>query len=69
MQAARAASPIDGLAKENPGNDVPLTAKDLAGKHSFSLIGLSPEEVVLKQISIDGVEIDRVRITKGAAVK
>ena len=57
------------LAKDNPGNYVPLTAKYIADKHSFSLIELSPAELVLKQISIDGVEIDRVRITKGAAAK
>ena len=53
------------LAKDNPGNYTPLTAKYVADKHSFSLIELSPTELVLKQISLDGVELDRVRITKG----
>lgn len=57
------------LAKDNPGNYVPLTAKYVADKHSFSLIELSPEELVLKQISLDGQEVDRWRITKGAANK
>lgn len=52
------------LSKDNPGNYVPLTAKYVADKHSFSLIELSPQELVLKQISIDGVELDRVKITK-----
>jgi len=57
------------LLKDNPGNYVPLTAKYIADKHSFSLIELSPQELVLTQISIDGVEIDRVRISKGAGAK
>lgn len=55
------------LKKDNPGNYVPLTAKYVANTHSFSLIELSAQELVLKQISIDGTELDRVRITKGAA--
>lgn len=57
------------LVKENPGNYVPLTAKYVANKHSFSFIELSAGELVLKQIGIDGIEVDRVRITKGAAAK
>ena len=54
------------LQKDNPGNYVPLTAKYVADKHSFSFIELSPQELVLKQISIEGNELDRIRITKGA---
>ena len=57
------------LLKDNPGNYVPLTAKYVADKHSFSAIELSPDELVLKQISIEGNEVDRIRITKAAAVK
>ena len=57
------------LQKDNPGNYVPLTAKYVADKHSFSLIELSAQELVLKQISIDGAEVDRIRITKGAAAR
>ena len=57
------------LKKDHPGNYVPLTAKYVGDRHSFSLIELSAHELVLKQISIDGVEVDRVRITKGAAAK
>lgn len=63
------AKTVAQLAKDNPGNYVPLTAKYIADKHSFSLIELNPAELVLKQISIDGEEIDRVRITKDAAAK
>ena len=57
------------LLKDNPGNYVPLTAKYVADKHSFTSIELSPDELVLKQISIEGNEVDRIRITKPAAVK
>ncbi len=57
------------LVKENPGNYVPLTTKYVANKHSFSFIELTAGELVLKQIGIDGKELDRVRITKGAAAK
>jgi predicted phosphodiesterase len=52
------------LAKDNPGNYVPLTAKYVADKHSFSLIELNPSELVLRQISIEGKELDRIRITR-----
>ena len=48
---------------------MPLTAKYVADKHSFSTIELSPDELVLKQVSIEGNEVDRIRITKPAAVK
>ena len=48
---------------------MPLTAKYVADKHSFSFIELSPQELVLKQTSIDGAEVDRMKITKGAAAK
>ena len=57
------------LMKDNPGNYVPLTAKYVADKHSFSVIELSPNELVLRQISIEGAEVDRIKITKGAVVK
>ena len=52
------------LQKENPGNYAPLTAKYFAEKNSFSLIELTPESLILKQISFDGQELDRFRITK-----
>ena len=63
------AKTVEQLQKDNPGNYVPLTAKYVADKHSFSLIELSPDALVLKQISIEGNELDRIRITKGAAAK
>ena len=57
------------LAKDNPGNYVPLTVKYVADKHSFSLIKLSPEEFVLKQVSIEGKVVDTFRITKPVPAK
>ena len=48
---------------------MPLTARYVADKHSFSVIELSPNELVLKQISIECAEVDRIRITRGAAAK
>jgi acid phosphatase type 7 len=55
---------IAGLKKDHPGNYVPFTAKYYADKHSFSVLDLTPTEFSLRQINIDGQEIDRVRITK-----
>lgn len=58
---------VADLIRDNPGNYVPLTAKYVADRHSFSLVEATPQELVLRQISIDGDELDRVRITKPAA--
>ena len=58
---------VEGLKKDNPTNWVEFTAKYVADKNSFSIIDLSPTELILRAISIDGKEVDRCRITKGAA--
>jgi hypothetical protein len=55
---------IAQLAKEHAGNYIPLTAKYVADKHSFTLIELTPQEFVLKQITLEGLEVDRFKITK-----
>jgi hypothetical protein len=43
---------------------VPLTAKYLADRHSYTVVDLNPERLTLRQISIAGEEIDRVVIDK-----
>ncbi len=60
---------IEQLKKDHPGNYVPFTAKYFAEKNSFSVVELTPDEFVLKQITIEGKEVDRIRITKPRAVK
>jgi acid phosphatase type 7 len=55
---------IEGLKKDHPGNYIPLTEKYDSSKHSFSVIDLTPTTFELRQIAIDGTEIDRFRITK-----
>jgi hypothetical protein len=54
------------LKKDHPGNWVPFTAKYYAEKHSFSVLDLSPTEFSLRQINIEGKEVDRFKITKDA---
>jgi acid phosphatase type 7 len=56
---------IEDLKKAHGANYTPLTAKYDSTTHSFSLIELTPKTFELRQISIDGTEIDRFRITKG----
>lgn len=51
------------LEKEHPGNYEPLTAKYVA-EHSFTVVDLKPTELVLRQVSIAGKEVDRIRINK-----
>jgi hypothetical protein len=41
-----------------------ITGKYISDKHSFSVIELTPTSFELRQISIDGKEVDRFRITK-----
>lgn len=55
---------VEFLKKEHPQNWAPFTAKYVADKHSFTLVELTPEELVLRQIAIDGKEVDRIKITK-----
>ncbi len=55
---------VEQLKKDNPGNWVPLTAKYVADRHSYTVVDLKPERLTLRQISIAGEEIDRVVIDK-----
>lgn len=55
---------IEYLKKEHGGNYVPITDKYVANKHSFSVIEISPTVFEMKQITLEGVEVDRFRITK-----
>lgn len=55
---------IERLKREQRGNYKPLTARYVAEKHSFSVIELTPSVFELRQIAVDGTEVDRFRITK-----
>ena len=55
---------IAQLQKDNPGNWVDFTAKHISDRHSFSVVDLTPDEFILRQLATDGTEIDRIRITK-----
>ena len=58
---------VEKLKKDHPGNWVPFTAKYYAEKHSFSVLDLSPTEFSLRQINIEGKEVDQFKITKAPA--
>ncbi len=58
------AKTVEYLKKEHAGNYVPITEKYVASKNSFSVIDLSPTVFELRQITLEGVEVDRFRITK-----
>jgi hypothetical protein len=51
------------VAEGDMQNWVPFTAKYVA-VHSFTVIDLTPTELLLRQIDSKGAEIDRIRITK-----
>jgi acid phosphatase type 7 len=55
---------IEGLKKDHGANYTPLTEKYDSSTHSFSVIDLTPTTFELRQISIEGKEIDRFRIAK-----
>jgi hypothetical protein len=57
------AKTIEFLKKDHGANYVPITEKYVP-KHSFSVIDLSPQVFEMRQIGIDGKELDRFRITK-----
>lgn len=57
---------VEGLKKDNPTNWVEFTAKYVADKNSFAIVELSPSELTLRAITLDGKEVDRCRITKPA---
>ena len=47
-----------------PGNWVPFTAKFIADRHSFVVVDLTANLLLLRTIDLKGAEFDRVRITK-----
>lgn len=55
---------IEGLKKDHGSNYVPLTEKYVADKHSFSVVELTPTTFEMRQIGVDGTELDHFRITK-----
>jgi hypothetical protein len=55
---------IASLKRDHGENYIPLTAKYVADKHSFTVLDLTPTQLDLRQINIDGQEVDRIRITK-----
>jgi predicted phosphodiesterase len=57
---------VESLKKDNPTNWVEFTAKYVADKNSFAIVELSPTELTLRAITLDGTEVDRCRITKPA---
>lgn len=57
---------LAALKKDQGDNYVAFTEKYYAEKHSFSLIEASPSSFTLRQINIEGVEVDRFTITKPA---
>jgi acid phosphatase type 7 len=58
---------IEGLKKEHGANYIPFTEKFVSDQHSFSVVDVTPTTFELRQIGIDGAELDRFRITKDAA--
>jgi hypothetical protein len=49
--------------KDHPDNYQPLTAKYVP-EHSFTVIDMSPEALVVEQVNIGGKVVDSFRITK-----
>jgi predicted phosphodiesterase len=49
-----------------PENWVPFTAKYVADRHSFSIVQAEPGRLLLRQMDEEGVEVDRVILTKPA---
>jgi acid phosphatase type 7 len=60
------AKTVAALKKEQGANYVPFTDKYYAEKHSFSLVEASTTAFTVRQINIDGTEVDRFTITKPA---
>jgi hypothetical protein len=55
---------IEALKKDHGANYTPLTEKFVSDKHSFSDVDLTPTTFKMRQITIDGKEVDRFKITK-----
>ena len=54
---------VEQLMKDHPDNYQPLTAKYVP-EHSFTVIDMSPEALVVEQVNIGGKVVDSFRITK-----
>ncbi len=52
------------LWKRDPATWAPYTVKFVADRHSFTEVVANSQEVVLRQIDLDGNEVDKIRITK-----
>ncbi|MBI5773254.1 MAG: metallophosphoesterase family protein [Verrucomicrobia bacterium] len=50
--------------KNDEGHTVPFTTKLIADRHSFSVVELDQQTLVLRQVDEDGKEIDRITVTK-----
>jgi hypothetical protein len=56
------------LLKEQHGaNYADFTARMVADRHSFVVVDLTPDRLLLRAIDIHGETIDRIEITKSAA--
>ncbi len=55
---------IEALKKDHGANYTPLTEKFVSDKHSFSVVDLTPTTFELRQITIEGKEVDHFKITK-----
>ncbi len=60
------AKTIAALKKDHGGNYQPITDKYVADKNSFSVVDVTPTTFDLRQITLEGKEVDRFRITKPA---
>lgn len=54
------------FAAQQPGNWSPFTAKFVTDRHSFSVVELSADHLMLRAIDVSGEEIDRFVLTKSA---
>lgn len=52
------------LKKTHGDNYAPFTAKATADKHTFVVMDLSPDKLVLRAIAADGTEVDKITVTK-----
>ncbi len=60
------AKTIEALKKDHGENYQPITEKYVADKNSFSVLDVTPTTFELRQITLEGKEVDRFRITKSA---
>ena len=58
------AKTVAKMLAETPENYQPLTEKFTADQHSFSLVDLTPTTFEMRQLSIEGAELDHFKITR-----